>query len=384
MNISLYYLLLTLISPHIICRWTQDEKEDNDSCKEDMTLTDQDGNEHCFEKESDEEVNVKCVEDDDEETVTPGECPCGPLHESLESQFNADDSERIVGGGFAKEHAHPWQVRLNMYEDIACAKALADTYEQDFAANGLTTELKFIQEGIKKMGSAADCGGSIVSVRHVITAAHCIEGYKFAKDINIMISNAEFGKNLENNILDTFGNIFTRFLFELQLDKIKGVISRKTGFKRIYRKEDVFVRVGIHQVPTIKTMDDLKRNALTVSNIKYHEKFIDSVEDIYNPDPRKKRFMGYDFAILTLTNALKFTDKIQPVCLPHTETDMFVNRIAITSGWGLTETGQLSTTLKEARMKVMSNDDCTAEQKKYEEKNGERREIEITEYRIFG
>ena len=67
MNISLYYLLLTLIAPLIICRWTQDEKEDNDSCKEDMTLTDQDGNAHCFEKDSDEEVDVKCLEDDIEE-----------------------------------------------------------------------------------------------------------------------------------------------------------------------------------------------------------------------------------------------------------------------------------------------------------------------------
>ena len=73
MNISLYYLLLTLISPLIICRWTQDEKEDNDSCKEDMTLTDQDGNDHCFEKDSDEEVEVKCVEDDNTTPSKEGE-----------------------------------------------------------------------------------------------------------------------------------------------------------------------------------------------------------------------------------------------------------------------------------------------------------------------
>ena len=138
-------------------------------------------------------------------------------------------------------------------------------------------------------------------------------------------------------------------------------------------------------------MDDLKRNALTVSNIKYHEKFIDSVEDIYNPDPRKKRFMGYDFAILTLTNALKFTQKIQPVCLPHTETDMFVNRIGIISGYGTTENGDESPTLKEARMKVWSNDDCTAETKKIQDKfnakNGQppidKEKIKIQEYKNY-
>ena len=37
-----------------------------------MTLTDQDGNEHCFEKDSEEEVNVKCVEDDDSTTSKEG------------------------------------------------------------------------------------------------------------------------------------------------------------------------------------------------------------------------------------------------------------------------------------------------------------------------
>ena len=87
MNISLYYLLLTLISPLIICRWTQDEKEDNDSCKEDMTLTDQDGNEHCFEKDSEEEVDVKCVEDDDTTTSKDGKyIICFQKHVSKQDQ----------------------------------------------------------------------------------------------------------------------------------------------------------------------------------------------------------------------------------------------------------------------------------------------------------
>ena len=49
------------------CRWTQAEKDENDQCKESMTLIDEDGETHCFEKDSDETVEVKCMEDDDKE-----------------------------------------------------------------------------------------------------------------------------------------------------------------------------------------------------------------------------------------------------------------------------------------------------------------------------
>ena len=49
--------------PFISCRWTQTEKEENDYCLEDITYTDQDGNTHCVEKDSDETVEVQCIAD---------------------------------------------------------------------------------------------------------------------------------------------------------------------------------------------------------------------------------------------------------------------------------------------------------------------------------
>ena len=49
--------------PFISCRWTQTEKEENDFCLEDITYTDQDGNTHCVEKDSDETVEVQCIAD---------------------------------------------------------------------------------------------------------------------------------------------------------------------------------------------------------------------------------------------------------------------------------------------------------------------------------
>ena len=324
-----------------------------------------------------------------------GECPCGPLHESLESQFDADDSERIVDGGVSKEHAHPWQVKVYFYEDFVLEKAFTETYQQEFIAAGLTNELKFIQEGLKKLIRKASCGGSIMTVRYVMTAAHCIQGYYLAKDIYDLISMNNFGLDLDDILFNLLGIDFTKIMFNLQLTEIDRVLGQKTGFKRIYREEDIYVRVGMNRLPTsnsLQNFDDLRRNALAVRKIKSHEKFREIKANIYNPDPEGKiRNMEYDYAILTLTNALKFTQKIQPVCLPHTETDMFVNRIGIISGYGTTENGDESPTLKEARMKVWSNDDCTAETKKIQDKfnakNGQppidKEKIKIQEYKNY-
>ena len=59
-------------------------------------------------------------------------------------------------------------------------------------------------------------------------------------------------------------------------------------------------------------------------------------------------------------------------------------------GWGETEAGGQSNTLKEARMKVMSNDDCTAVIKRVSKEKEEflglpenKKEIKITEYEII-
>ena len=54
----------------ISLRWTEDEKQDNDECMESMTLIDKNGDTHCFEKDSEEEVEVQCIADDGEECQT--------------------------------------------------------------------------------------------------------------------------------------------------------------------------------------------------------------------------------------------------------------------------------------------------------------------------
>ena len=97
------------------------------------------------------------------------------MHESLKSLFDADDQEKIGGGGFATEHAHPWQVVIWMYDSERLTNGFTKTFQQDFVKNGLTKEFNFIQEGLRRRFWLWQCGGTIVSARNVITAAHCAE-----------------------------------------------------------------------------------------------------------------------------------------------------------------------------------------------------------------
>ena len=70
------------------------------------------------------------------------DCECG----------EANNSNRIVGGGDADKHEYPWQVRL-------------------------------------KIGRSGLCGGTIITTRHVLTAAHCTQGQS-ARSVSICFLNS--------------------------------------------------------------------------------------------------------------------------------------------------------------------------------------------------
>ena len=167
-----------------------------------------------------------------------------------------------------------------------------------------------------------------------------------------------------------------------KIENIERAIGDKV-FKYIRSEEEVFVLVGMHlQAERYNNIADLEnhKNRHKVKKIIYHEKFRDWDENYRNPDPNKSKYMAYDYAIITLEEPLTFSDKIQPACLPHTQTDMFVNRVAITSGWGRKENGRFSTILKEAKLKVLSNEDCNVIHKKVEKELKINKLVEITEY----
>ena len=169
-----------------------------------------------------------------------------------------------------------------------------------------------------------------------------------------------------------------------KIEDIERAIGDKV-FKYIRSEEEVFVLVGMHlQAERYNNIADLEnhKNRHKVKKIIYHEKFRDWDENYRNPDPNKSKYMAYDYAIITLEEPLTFSNEIQPACLPHTQTDMFVNRIAITSGFGTTENGKFSTILKEAKLKVLSSDDCSVMHEKLEKwlNNKFNKIVETTEY----
>ena len=59
-------------------RWTEDEKEENNFCLDGMTFIDKDGMTHCMNKNSDNTVEVKCVDDEEEPVTDPPEHPVVP------------------------------------------------------------------------------------------------------------------------------------------------------------------------------------------------------------------------------------------------------------------------------------------------------------------
>ena len=94
------------------------------------------------------------------------------MHKSL---FDSNDPEKIGGGGFATEHAHPWHAVIWMHDSIRLEKMFTKTFQQVFADAGMTNEFRIMQEGLRRRFNIALCGGTIVSVRNIITAAHCAE-----------------------------------------------------------------------------------------------------------------------------------------------------------------------------------------------------------------
>ena len=65
---------------------------------------------------------------------------------------------------------------------------------------------------------------------------------------------------------------------------------------------------------------------------------------------------NFDFSILYMTNALTSL----PVCLPASTQSLYDGSMATVIGWGLTSSdGDTSSTLQEAEVEVISNQECS-------------------------
>jgi len=186
-------------------------------------------------------------------------CKCG--------QANRSNRNRIVGGDETGKNEYPWQV-------------LVETRE-----NGKTYR----------------CGGSIISSKEILTAAHCVVYYR------------------TNTALP---------------------------------KEDVRIMVGQHDISQVNPFQDPPQ-------AKVHKLCkAPNVHGSYSPTR-----LDYDYAILTLCEDLEFSEDVSPVCLPESAgQDPGLNERVdtIITGWGLTSGGgKLANVLQEITVQTKSNRDCS-------------------------
>ncbi|XP_053698577.1 trypsin-1-like, partial [Sabethes cyaneus] len=138
---------------------------------------------------------------------------------------------------------------------------------------------------ILKYGDSFYCGGTLITDRHVMTAAHCVHGFNRA-------------------------------------------------------------RISV-------TMLDHDRSSSSET-----ETITSKVEHIYKHSGYSPLNYDNDIAILRLENALEMNDKLRPVCQPSSG-ESYAGYNGIATGWGTTsQGGQVSPTLQEVTVPIMSNEDC--------------------------
>ena len=260
---------------------------------------------YCNTNSEDEEemVEVQCVEEEEED------CECGPVKEWA--------NERIVGGGEAPKHAYPWQISI-LWSDkewhTKISKELSDK-------NIFLESVENIKEYAKKQSASHICGGSIISSKYILTAAHC-----FHESIFTLPLSEEAADQLSEELQDYY-----------------------------FTPDEVFVLVGAHYLPNNNeiTSTELRNN----KNIHRVREII--IHDQY--DPPKTSFQ-YDFTILKLESILKFSSKVAAVCLPDPKfsASKYVGRKGVVSGWGNMDMASTTTSLvlKDLDVIVLSNEEC--------------------------
>ena len=105
------------------------------------------------------------------------------------------------------------------------------------------------------------------------------------------------------------------------------------------------VLVGEHDVT-----DSVPAARHEVSSIRNHERFSYSS-------------LHFDISILTLAPAITFSPTAAPVCLPsfsqYPRYPDYTGQEATVTGWGETDSGSPSSTLREVTVTVEANDDCS-------------------------
>ena len=288
-------------------------------CADNVLLENGRGDQFCVKKQPTSMKRLRC-----------SKCECGVIKHGFQ------DPERIAGGREAIPHTYPWQVWL--FQRI---KGLAQKFEENFKTEFQTKgEMQMYQQFYdaisqwqQRGGDQSQCGGTILSEKHVIMAAHCVKK-TFNKDYR-----KSFRINITVDIEPIIGNReFDYFITPGDVSLIAGAHDVRPNF----------VNRGIGM-------------AVPILNIKPHENYVSYVYTSTEFIPTE-----YDYAIITLAIFLPFTSTLSPACLPVTETDMYAGRVVTTSGYGYKNPQEgWSPQLRETKMQVLTNQHCTKTYREY-------------------